>query len=474
MHQVSLDYGALFDLVDMGVFVVEPETARLLDANACALAMTRCTMDELRNLPLEHFLTSEPGYSVADAVTWVRKAASEGRQKLRWQGRDLQGGIYWVDVVLQAVTTGTQTVILALCRNATHDRAQEQSLFEAEARYRAIVEAFDGLIYICSGDYQVEYMNQHFIDRTGRSAIGELCYRALHGRDTICPWCVNDRVQAGETVRWEVKSPLDNRWYYIVNTPLRHADGRISKQALIIDVTDRRQAEEQRRALEQKMRETQRFESLGHLAGGVAHDFNNLLLVMLGQMDLVLNSLPADSALRENLQEGINAAQHASGLCRQMLTYAGKNVFKPQVIDLNVHVRDVESLLRLSVSRQAELVLDLSSDSARMSGDPSQLQQVIMNLVINASESLEGRTGRIVVRTGSGRFTPDELACRWLHQPPAVGDYAWLEVSDTGIGIPEEHFPHLFDPFFSTKFTGRGLGLAAVLGIVRGHQGSIQ
>lgn len=120
---------------------------------------------------------------------------------------------------------------------------------ELWAQHEAIIEAFDGLIYICSKDYEVEFMNQRFIERTGYYPIGQKCYKALHDRDEICPWCVNERVFRGETVRWEVQSPKDNRWYQVVNTPIRHADGTISKMAMIQDITEGKLAEEELRHL---------------------------------------------------------------------------------------------------------------------------------------------------------------------------------------------------------------------------------
>ncbi|MFZ5453845.1 MAG: PAS domain S-box protein [Thermodesulfobacteriota bacterium] len=136
----------------------------------------------------------------------------------------------------------------------TERKRAEEALREKETRYRAIVEAFDGLIYICSEDYRIEFMNERFISRTGYDATGELCYQALHERDSICPWCVNEQVFKGETVRWEVKSPKDDRWYYIVNTPIYHLDGTMSKQAMILDTTERKQAEETLRESEERYR----------------------------------------------------------------------------------------------------------------------------------------------------------------------------------------------------------------------------
>ena len=126
---------------------------------------------------------------------------------------------------------------------------------ESMARYQAVVEAFDGLIYICSPDYRIEFMNQLLIERTGHDAVGELCYRALHDRDSVCEWCVNERVFQGETVRWEVQSPRDQNWYYVVNSSIRHVDGSMSKQAMIMDITTRKRAEEDLRASEERFRQ---------------------------------------------------------------------------------------------------------------------------------------------------------------------------------------------------------------------------
>ena len=129
-------------------------------------------------------------------------------------------------------------------------RAKVAELQELKVKYQSMVEAFDGLIYICSSDYKVEFMNSRFIERTGRNAVGENCFEALHDRELVCPWCVHDRVFRGETVRWEVLSPKDQRWYYVVNSPIRHSDGSMSKMAMIQDITERKQAEERLRLLD--------------------------------------------------------------------------------------------------------------------------------------------------------------------------------------------------------------------------------
>ena len=141
-----------------------------------------------------------------------------------------------------------------LASKVIRSERQAEAWRDLWAQYAAIIEAFDGLIYICSQDYEIELMNRQFIDRTGSYAIGQKCYKALQDRDDICPWCVNDRVFQGETVRFEILSPKDNRWYYLVNTPIRHSDGSMSKMAMIQDITERKEMEEALRRAEEDYR----------------------------------------------------------------------------------------------------------------------------------------------------------------------------------------------------------------------------
>jgi two-component system cell cycle sensor histidine kinase/response regulator CckA len=180
--------------------------------------------------------------------------------------------------------------IISLRERAERNRA-EVAVRESEARYRAIVEAFDGLIYICSPDYRVEFMNRQLVERTGYDGTGELCYKVLHDLDSVCPWCVNEQVFAGETVRWEVQSPMDNRWYYVVNTPIYHADGSMSKQAMILDITERKQAEDElRQTREAALQFSEQLaalqEVINELSKAESSDDLCLLAVQLGRSRL--------------------------------------------------------------------------------------------------------------------------------------------------------------------------------------------
>ncbi len=229
-----------------------------------------------------------------------------------------------------------------------------------------------------------------------------------------------------------------------------------------------------RRGFDEQMRHTQRLESVGLLAGGIAHDFNNLLTGVLGNATLVLETLPESSPHRAPLERVVKAAEQAAHLTRQLLAYAGKGRFVIEPLNMSDIVRDILPLLHVSVPRHIDLRLSLHEPLPRIRADRGQMQQLIMNLVINAAEAMEDRSGIIMISTGVEALTEDDLARARIRDQAKPGSYVCLEVRDNGTGMDEETCAKIFDPFFTTKFTGRGLGLSAVMGIVRGHGGALQ
>lgn len=197
----------------------------------------------------------------------IRRRIAGEVQSMRYEvrGRHKDGSTRDVEVYGTRAEINGRPALVGTLIDITDRKRAEEARLEGMERYRAVVEAFDGFIYICSQDYRMEFMNQRLIERTGRNAVGEMCYRALHNNDSVCEWCVNDRVFQGETVRWEVQSPKDHRWYYVVNTPIRHADGTMSKQSMIMDITERKLAEEALKESESALRNSQK--DLRRLAG---------------------------------------------------------------------------------------------------------------------------------------------------------------------------------------------------------------
>jgi signal transduction histidine kinase len=238
------------------------------------------------------------------------------------------------------------------------------------------------------------------------------------------------------------------------------------------DLAERKRSEEQRLALERRLLEGQKLESIGMLAGGIAHDFNNLLVGILGNTSLLLTELPPGSPLLERAARIETAATRAAELTQQMLAYAGKGRFVVEPLDLNTLIAEMPQLLSASISKNATLQRQLAPNLPAIEGDITQLRQLIMNLIINASEAIGDQPGTIQVSTSVRHLTAtDHLGD---NDALPAGDYVVLEVADDGCGMDETTLARIFDPFFTTKFTGRGLGLAAVQGIVRSHQGALK
>ncbi len=260
-------------------------------------------------------------------------------------------------------------------------------------------------------------------------------------------WCVEYRIRRADgQVRW------------IEDQGTAVPGGEAGADRLIgvaQDITARKQAEEEAQEVERRLRDAQKMESLGVLAGGVAHDFNNLLMGILGNADLAMLELPAGARTRRRLEGIEEAARRAADLARQLLAYSGQGRFLVESLDLRTLVRGMTELLGASIPKKIRLTLELPPDLPNIEADADQIRQVIVNLVTNAAEAIGTAVGYIRIRAGQ-----------------AEGD-VFMEVIDDGAGMDEATCRRVFEPFFTTKFTGRGLGLAAAHGIVRGHGGAI-
>jgi PAS domain S-box-containing protein len=363
-----------------------------------------------------------------------------------------------------------------LAHDVTERKRAQEALVTESARLRVMLEQMPAVLWTTDCGLRITSAAG-----TGLAAVGEKPANTV-GRplaDFVRPrgddqrlMAAHQRALAGEPVSFE--DSWHKRTFQAHVEPLREAGGRITGViGLALDVTDAKRAEEEHRALERRLQEAQKLESLGVLAGGIAHDFNNLLAAILGNVSLANMQLAADAPVRPYLQSVEVVAQRAAELCKQMLAYAGRGRFVVQLINVNTIINEMANLLRVSIGKGVNLRFDLAPALPLVSADATQIRQVVMNLILNASEAVGDRTGAICLSTGLTRMTRAQLAQTVLAPDLPDGDYAFLEVTDTGCGMDAETLARIFDPFFSTKFTGRGLGLAAVLGIVRGHRGAI-
>jgi PAS domain S-box-containing protein len=345
-------------------------------------------------------------------------------------------------------------------------------------RWRSLVENAPDYILILDADGTLRFINR--VDSGGR--VEDLIGRNM--LDFVTPESRPDveqafrtALQTGRPVEYDACAVEPGRVVcyhsHIVRLP---AGEGAPPQLLVIarDITERKRAEEEKKLIERKLQETAKLESLGVLAGGIAHDFNNLLTGILGYASLARMQLPPGSPLVHHLEQIENGAHRAADLCMQMLAYAGKGRFVVARTDLNAIIAESTHLLHLSVGKNAVLKCDLAPALPLILADVNQMRQVLLNLVINASESLGERGGLIRVATGVARLDRDDLSDAHLVPELSEGEHVFLEVGDTGCGMTAQMRSRIFEPFFTTKFTGRGLGLAAVLGIVRAHQGAIK
>src|SRR3569833_119361 len=257
-------------------------------------------------------------------------------------------------------------------------------------------------------------------------------------------------------------------WAVFRAVPVRDPESQQVTGAIVtfLDITERKRFEE-------KVRQTQKLESLGVLVGGVAHDFNNLLVTILGNTSLARNTPGADERILPLLDEVERGARRAAELTKQMLDYAGQGKFRLQALELPSAVREMAKLVKALIPKGGELHYHFQEGVPPIEADATQVRQVIMNLLTNAAEAIGDRPGRVVISVDQTRVTESDLEA-YTGQSPLPGPYLYLDVADDGCGMDEATRARVFDPFFTTKFQGRGLGMATVLGIVRAHAGAIR
>ena len=373
--------------------------------------------------------------------------------------------------------------VVGTARDITEWRLTGRALADEREKFKTIVDALPDALFLKDREGRITLENKAMAKLFGPESgrVLKTPFEEPIPREHAERYAADDRsvIETGQPVinREEpFLSPSGTTGYLLTSTyPIRDSGGEIvGVVGVSREITEIRKAAAERRAFERKLQETQKLESLGVLAGGIAHDFNNLLTGVLGNASLASMELPQESPVQELLKQIEIASVRAADLCKQMLAYSGKGRFVMQRLDLNAALNETTKLLQVFLNKNAVLKMQLAPALPAVVADPTQMRQVIMNLVINAAEAIGERSGYLTLTTGVVRADSRYLAETHLSPDLTEGDYVYLEVGDTGSGMTPEVAAKIFDPFFSTKFTGRGLGLAAVLGIVRGHRGALK
>lgn len=470
---------ALVDSFPDGLFMFDPRN-RIVDMNATAASLLGLDVAESTGKSLDVVLGEWP------ELRELCSNRQEGKREFPARENRAEKPQSYLEARLNPLLGHDERAMayLVVITDVTQRRRAADAITEWKNRYEVLAAATGQIVYessLTTGQLRwsktVESVLGYTLEEMGGavSRWGEL----IHPED-------RERVLDLYTKVDQEGRPFDAEyrfrhrdgyylWFHDRGYPVPDPEGKDQIYVGVMEnVTERRQAEDEHRHLEEKVRQTQKLESLGVLAGGIAHDFNNLLTAVLGNASLVLDELSHQSPLRPMLEDIDQTARRAADLCRQMLAYSGKGRFFVCPLSISDIVLEMGQMLAVSVSKKAILRYDLDEGVPSVEGDPTQIRQIVMNLIINASEALGEGEGEIVI--SSGRMACDRgfLRQTQLGEDLPAGEYVFLQVSDTGCGMDAETLGKIFDPFFTTKFTGRGLGLAAVLGIVRGHKGTLR
>ncbi|MBU0679366.1 MAG: PAS domain S-box protein [Verrucomicrobia bacterium] len=475
MRESEERYRAIFEQAADGLILMDPESAEILEFNQRACEHLGYTKEEFGRLRIQDIDESaSPEVISARNRSVVRMGSDAFETKQRKKNGEL------IDVLIarRIVTVGGRQAIISVWRDITEQKRISNAIEQAKNEWERTFDSVPDLVCLINKDNRFIGVNSSMaahLGQSARSCVGKYYHELVYRTESPPEDCPHQKLMNDQH---EHVAEMDLHHlggdFVVTATPLMNDAGELKGSIFIArDVTVLKQAAEEKRRLEAQVQQTQKLESLGVLAGGIAHDFNNLLMGILGNVDLAMEELPDVSPAKRSLFEIVTSAKRAADLCRQMLAYSGKGQFLVEPVDLNEIVEEMTRLLEVSVSKMAILRYGLAPNLPAVKADATQIRQVVMNLITNASEAIGSASGIISVCTGAADCRRKYLKNLTMGENLSEGTYVYVEVSDTGVGMDAETQAKIFDPFFTTKFTGRGLGLAAVHGIVRGHNGAI-
>jgi PAS domain S-box-containing protein len=484
LRQSEAEQRAVFDACFQFIGLLDPQGI-LLDANRSSLDFLGISAAEVLGKPFwETPWWSHNPAAAARVRTAVAEAAAGQFVRFEASHPGADGALLYVDFSLKPLygATGEVVYLVPEGRDITRRRATEEALQRSEARFRSYFELnLIGMAMTSPVKGWVQ-VNDRMCDILGytREELSSLTWAALtYPEDLAADEALFNRVLAGELDGYDLEKRFVRKDGEVIHTTIsvkcqRHPDGSVeSFVSLVQDISDRKRAEAERLRMERRMLHTQKLESVGVMAGGIAHDFNNLLTAISGNLELARTNLAREAPSQLWIERAQQASRRAADLTRQMLAYSGRGPFLVRHLDLNQLVLENTGLFQATMATNVALEMTLAPDLPPIYADPGQIQQVLMNLITNAVEAVGEQHGRVRIATGVTQVEADALDKSRVEQRPLPGAYLFLEVVDDGCGMDRATMDRLFDPFFTTKFTGRGLGMSAVLGIIRGHGGAL-
>ena len=467
LRQSEEVFRRLFEEHSAVKLLIEPDTGRIVDANHAAAAFYGWSREQLQAMRIDEINLTPPEEMRAE----MERARSEQRTHIDFRHRLADGTIRDVAVFSSPVATPDGMLLHSIVHDVTEQKRAEAALRESEELFRNLVQGAPDAIYVQT-DGRYTYVNPATVALLGAASAEELLGQPVIERvDPLYQDAARLRIEQvnqarqPSTLQEEVWLKLDGSSIQIeVAAAPTIYEGQPGGITFARDISDRK-------SMESQLRQAQKMEAVGRLAGGVAHDFNNMLQVILGNADMALDQVPPDEPLHEYLQEIHRAGQRSADLTRQLLAFARKQTISPQMLDPNDTISGMLRMLRRLVGEDISLVWVPGADVGTIEMDPAQLDQILANLVVNARDAIQG-VGQVTIETANVQLDANYAESHPDSQP---GRYVMLSVSDDGIGMDQETLGRLFEPFFTTKPVGEGtgLGLATIYGIVRQNQGFV-
>ena len=463
IRQSEKKYRQLFEKSTDAIFIVHKPTGRYLDANASAEKLTGYSVSELKKRTTRE----------------VAPEGAKGRLKTVKSSSDIVelGEVEYVRAdgskriaVLSSVPLEEETVY-GIAQDITERKRAEEALRSSHERFLTVLDSIDATIFVADMEtHEVLFMNKYMLKTFGRDMTGERCWEVFRGESEPCPYCINNKLldQKGKPTGvhvWQDKNPITGKWYMNYDRAIEWTDGRLVRIQIATDITEMKRLQDQ-------LQEAQKMESIGNLAGGVAHDFNNILFPIIGLSELLLEDLIPGSPEYENVQEILQAGKRGGNLVKQILTFSRQSEHRMMPVRIQQILKEVLKLIRSTIPANIEIFQHIQQDCGLVMADPTQLHQIVMNLITNAYHAVESTNGKISIQLREKELGHDNLA----DMPLKSGQYAMLTVADTGNGIDPAIRDKIFEPYFTTKKQGKGtgLGLAVVYGIVKACNGHIK
>ncbi len=444
----------------------------IVDFNQAFLNIVGYSAEELKGQKTKILYRTKKYYEwVGEELKSQLQEKGYAELELEWVRKD--GEIIWVKLFVRPINTeNIEEGLFSVVVDVTEEKRASDALETERNHLLSIFDSIESVIYISDPfTYEILYANKYTKELFGKDLVGKLCYVELQGKDQPCEFCTNDIILKldGKPYKWKYYNPILKRHYEIIDRIIKWTDERPVRFEIATDITDMIKAEEEKAELQRQITQLQKLEAIGRLAGGIAHDFNNILVAIKGNAQLALMKMHEDDPLRGRIEAIVEASDRAAALTRKILAFSRKQDFELRLININELIVDLKRMIERIIGEDIDLIFDFYAEPLVVKCDPTQIEQVIMNLAVNARDAMP-KGGKLTIKTSAVTFTDEYVR---THIGVKKGRYALIEVSDTGVGMSKEVMEKCFEPFFTTKQGGTGLGLATVYGIVKQHNGNI-